>query len=234
MTVEITKIASAVAALYDTAGVKPPSQESCITPLRDLIGSLNLNCVELPKLTSRAAADFLLQRNVSVSTSANLNHIPLAGYLHVSPNFGCIFVNQDDRVTRRRFSIAHELGHFLLHFRPLLAELKARGELLTVSVSDSFDASDGERAETDGSADRAGGGEVLFSDPSVVAGLLPPREQMEDEADAFALELLMPAEVVRVQAVSLGLPKDDLAWKLAAEMLVSRSTMYRRLEELQL
>jgi Zn-dependent peptidase ImmA (M78 family) len=57
---------------------------------------------------------------------------------------------------------------------------------------------------------------------------------MEDEADAFALELLMPADVVRAQAARLGLPKDDLAWKLAAEMLVSRSTMYRRLEELQL
>lgn len=233
MCVELKKIASAIAALYNAAAVKPPSLESCITPLRDLVGSLNLNCVELPKLTSRVAADFLLQRNVTV-ISASLNLVPLAGYLHVSPNFGCIFVNQDDRVTRRRFSIAHELGHFLLHFRPLLAELKTRGELLTVSVSDSFEVGDGQSAESDGSADRASGGAVSFSDPSIVAGLLPPLEQMEDEADAFALELLMPADVVRAQAVRLALPKDDLAWKLAAEMLVSRSTMYRRLEELQL
>jgi hypothetical protein len=233
MSVELKKIASAIAALYNAAAVKPPSPESCITPLRDLVGSLNLNCVELPKLTSRVAADFLLQRNVTV-ISASLNLVPLAGYLHVSPNFGCIFVNQDDRVTRRRFSIAHELGHYLLHFRPLLAELKTRGELLTVSVSDSFEVGDGQSAESDGSADRASGGAVSFSDPSIVAGLLPPLEQMEDEADAFALELLMPADVVHAQAARLALPKDDLAWKLAAEMLVSRSTMYRRLEELQL
>lgn len=233
MTVDLKKIASVITALYNTAGVKPPTQESCITPLRDLVGSFNLNCVELPKLTTRAAADFLLQRNVAV-TSANLNQIPLAGYLHVSPSFGCIFVNQDDRVTRRRFSIAHELGHYLLHFQPLLAEFKARGELVTVSVSDSFDDNDGERPESDRYPLRASGGEVSFSDLSVLAGLLPPLEQMEEEADAFALELLMPADVVRVQAARLGLPKDDLAWKLAADMLVSRSTMYRRLEEFQL
>ena len=235
MPVELEKIAAAIAALYNAAGVKIPSREACITPLRDLVGSLNLNCVELPKLTSRAAADFLLRRNVSVTSSVNLNQVSLAGYLHVSPNFGCIFVNQDDRVTRRRFSIAHELGHYILHFRPLLDELKSRGELLTISVTDSFaDAIPGDQGDSDEPIDRASRGRVSFSDPTLVAGLLPPLEQMEDEADAFASELLVPADVVRAQMARLGLPKDDLAWKLASEMLVSRSAVDRRLEDLQL
>jgi hypothetical protein len=225
----------AIAALYDEARLQPPSVEACITPLRDLVGSLNLNCVELPKLTSRTATEYLLLRRGSpASQSDNVDDAALAGYLHVSPNFGCIFVNELDPVTRRRFSVAHELGHYVRHFRPVLDYLKRQGELLTISVTDPFAGDDKiEQEDSEGTADRRRRGRFSFSDPKIVEGLLPSYEQMEGEANDFAAELLMPSDAVREQAVRFGLPKDDLAWKLASEMLVSRSAMYYRLEELQ-
>ena len=49
----------------------------------------------------------------------------MAGYLFAyqrdESSYGCILVKQDDPVERRRFSAAHELGHYLPHFLPLLA-----------------------------------------------------------------------------------------------------------------
>src|SRR5687767_12048276 len=129
-------IDEAILRLYEKAQVPRPSGETPITPLRDIVNSLNLNCVELPNLTSRAAADFLMLRGISILTSENLNDIALAGYLHVTLNFGCIFVNQNDRLTRRRFSIAHELGHYTLHLQPALDKLKRQGQSLSVSIID--------------------------------------------------------------------------------------------------
>jgi hypothetical protein len=77
-------------------------------------------------------------------------------------------------------------------------------------------------------------GQVATSDDTIISGLLPPAEQMEAEADDFASELLMPSEVVHELAARAGLRGDDLVWKLATDMLVSRSSMERRLSELEL
>jgi IrrE N-terminal-like domain len=226
-------ISDAILKLYDEANIQLPCGETAIAPLRNLVGSLNLNCVELCDLTSRAAVDFLMLRGVSILASENINEEQLAGYLHVSMNFGCIFVNQTDRVTRRRFSIAHEIGHYVLHFQPLLGEFKRRGQSISISLTDTPTAD-----EVNGGEDREGRTgfalAISFSDDEIPTELLPPLEEMEREADLFACELLMPREVVRELASRLELPKDDLAWRLATDMLVSRSTMYRRLEELQL
>jgi Zn-dependent peptidase ImmA (M78 family) len=228
-------ISEAILKLYDEANIELPSGETAITPLRDLVGSLNLNCVELCDLTSRAAVDFLMLRGVPVLASENINEEQLAGYLHASMNFGCIFVNQTDRVTRRRFSIAHEIGHYVLHFQPLIDEFKRRGQSISISVTDTPTADEANGGEDrEGMADTNFALAISFSDDEIPTELLPRLEEMEREADLFACELLMPREVVRQLASRLELPKDDLAWRLATDMLVSRSTMYRRLEELQL
>jgi len=66
--------------------------------------------------------------------------------------------------------------------------------------------------------------------------LLPTYEQMEQEANQFAAELLMPEVIVRrlVEKYATDCRGDDLNWRLATEMLVSGTAMKRRLRELQL
>lgn len=234
MTTEPAKITSAVAWLYRAAGVRLPSAAACVAPLRGLVAGLFLDCVELPQLTIRAVADYLSQYGISVAPSGDDDRAKLAGYLHVSMSIGFIFVNQPDRVTRRRFSVAHELGHYVMHLRPVLDELKRRGEPLTISVTDIPRLAGAGALKSDGESEEGFQGQVSTSDDSVVSGLLPPADQMEAEADDFASELLMPSAVVRELASQEGLRGDDLAWKLATEMLVSRTSMERRLKELRL
>lgn len=167
---------------------------------------------------------------MTVNLTDGINQVPLAGYLYVSMNFGCIFVHQADRVTRRRFSVAHELGHYLLHLRPVLEELKRQGESLTISITDTpSNAEAGDADDITSSSDQGYSGRISSSDQAVGIEWLPPLEQMEKEADAFATALLMPADVVQELATGLALPAEDLAWKLATETLVSR---FYRLTEL--
>lgn len=234
MTPELAKITAAVAWLYGAAGVRAPSVTMCVAPLRELIGGLLLDCVELPQLTIRAVADYLSQYGISVAHSGDGDRIKLAGYLHVSMNVGFIFVNQPDRVTRRRFSVAHELGHYVLHLHPVLDELRRRGEPLTISVTDVPLAAGTGPTDSEKESDHGFKGQVATSDDSIISGLLPSPDQMETEADDFASELLMPSEVVRELAARAGLRGDDLVWKLATDMLVSRSSMERRLSKLEL
>ncbi len=66
MAVKFPSITEAVAALYAESNLKPPSANACITPLREIVSSLNLACVELPNLSSRAAADYLLRRGAAI------------------------------------------------------------------------------------------------------------------------------------------------------------------------
>ncbi len=62
--------------------------------------------------------------------------------------------------------------------------------------------------------------------------------EMEREANLFAAELLMPTEVCRARADELrreygGCPRGVLAYRLAAELLVSREAMRYRLKNLE-
>ena len=62
-------------------------------------------------------------------------------------------------------------------------------------------------------------------------------DELEREANAFAAELLMPEEVVRARAVELKTlhgccPSGVLAYRLSAELLVSREAMRYRLKNL--
>ncbi len=62
-------------------------------------------------------------------------------------------------------------------------------------------------------------------------------DELEREANAFAAELLMPEEVVRARALELKslhgcCPPGVLAYRLSAELLVSREAMRYRLKNL--
>jgi Zn-dependent peptidase ImmA (M78 family) len=161
-----------------------------------------------------------------ISVLVTCNEEPLAGYLYANNRFGAIFVRQDDPVVRRRFSVAHELGHYLLHFRPLLLKVDHEGVPLLDEVDDSIGAAQAEGEPSQAPLARA----------QDISERLPPYAQLEDEADSFAAYLLMPEDVVRALAARLGhrCKGEDLVWRLASDLLVSQAAMRWRLRALGL
>jgi hypothetical protein len=234
MTFRRPTIEEAIAALYDAADVAQPTAARCVTPLREMtelyLLGCNLRCYELDALTGRRAANFLLRRGGLAEAPPDAGDEPLAGFIHAGRRFGAIFVEQGDLVVRRRFSLAHELGHFLLHFQPLLAAPESDGDLFVTEALNSVP-DEAEATPDDIAPSRVGG-----SAPAAIAASLPPLAQMEREANLFAAQLLMPAAVVRELAARHGdgLGEKDLIWRLSTEMLVSQAAMRWRLSELGL
>lgn len=220
-------IEAAISALYETADVPKPSAQRCVVPMAELVGSLNLICTELAGLTSYAAISYLLQHGGLIEPPDECNQELLAGFLYATANFGAIFAERSDLFVRRRFSIAHELGHYLLHFRPLLTALETSGEPVVPEAIDVFP-----QFESDLAPDDLPTGNIMLAQAMSASDI----ERMEREANRFAVELLMPEEIVR-ELVAKSTPyfkEDDIVWRLATEMLVSRATMRWRLQNLGL
>lgn len=226
-------ITNIILALYDEAGAKLPTTNHCITPLSELIENHGgLICTEIRKLSSQSAINYLIGQGGLIDTPEGL-HIdkePLAGFLYTTPNFGAIFIEQGDMLVRRRFTIAHELGHYFLH-RPLLADSEEHEErFLIETLSTAEESTDEEEGE------ELPSGQLTFNRVSNANNQLPSFEQMEREANQFAMELLMPESILRakVQAYTPHFQGEDLVWRLATEMLLSRAAIRYRLHNLRL
>lgn len=228
-------IAAAITKVYERADVPHATPERPIVPLGELVGCFNITWQELPQLTGASAIAFLRERAGAVEMPRNLADEHLAGFLYATPRYGNIFVEQDDRLTRRRFSVAHELGHYLLHVRPYFAE-HASDDAAPLSVVEALPT---DREQEDGvqlqghlmlPAGNAGTAKRVAADEGAA------QRRIEEEANRFAAELLMPAEVVTALAFKYGsqMGPGDLVWRLASEMLVSRAAVQRRLLDLGL
>lgn len=227
-------IEEAIIHLYEQVGIDMPSTQQYITPLNDLIDHIpnfDLVCIELPELTEERAMRYLYDQGARVDLPDSPSSEPLAGFLYINTHRGCIFVEQNDPVVRRRFSVAHELGHYVLHFRPLI-ELYDRDQHY-LEMTESFHLTESEDLEVIG--DMLTGGSLVVPQQQAVQSL-PPFEQMEQEANQFAATLLMPDNVVRVLCARSGgyIQDNELAWRIATETLVSRASAYLRLSSLKL
>ena len=114
---------------------------------------------------------------------------------------GWAYVRAADIIPRRRFTTAHELGHFVLNRETM----------------GSF------RADTDETLKEADGDVT---------------DQMEREANRFAVELLLPTDLCRARAEELlkkhgCCPRGVLVYRLASELLVSLEAMRYRLKALE-
>jgi Zn-dependent peptidase ImmA (M78 family) len=227
---------TAITETYERADVAHPTPERPIVPLGELAGCFNLTWQELPQLTGAAAITFLRERAGAFEMPRNLADEHLAGFLYATPRYGNIFVEQDDRLTRRRFSVAHELGHYLLHVRPYFAQHSSDDAGAPLGVVEALP-TDGEQedgAQLQGHlmlpAGNAGSANRVDADEGAA------QWRVEEEANRFAAELLMPAEIVAALALTYGsqMGPGDLVWRLASEMLVSRATVQRRLHDLGL
>jgi hypothetical protein len=196
---EKAAIAHAVAELRKQFGI--PADPGCHgpVPLARFLEECNLLHVALPNLTRTAVYDHLLGEGL---TPGDLGEDEaLAGFLYVTPSAGFVYANASDPVPRRRFTVAHELGHFILH-RALMGG--------KVSLGDTPDAI-----------------REVGDDES---------RDMERQANRFATELLMPAEVCLARAkafhAAYGIcPPQPFAYQLAAELLVSPEAMRYRLRD---
>lgn len=219
--------------LYKRTRVSVPTAKNCIAPLAEIIGSFSLSLVELPHLTGATIVRHLNKRQIAVSDALEeVQTEGLAGFLYATRHNGLIFVEQNDPLFRRRYSAAHELGHYWLHILPQMAALPTGAELHSVSFIDGAK----EKYDDDQEPD-------FTSVEQEVAKLkvrsdlqLPPPAQMEREAERFAANLLMPTAIVEglVAKYKIGFQGRDLVQRLAAEMLVSRRAMYYRLHNLGL
>jgi IrrE N-terminal-like domain len=169
-------------------------------PLAGYFAETALDHVELPALTRGAVTEYLRREGISADDLGDPAD-GLAGFVFTAGRVGWAFVSASDPLPRRRFSAAHELGHFVLH-RATMGRFRADTDATLREAEDDV-------------ADR-----------------------MEREANRFAAELLMPADVCRARAVELRdkhgcCPRGVLIYRLSSELLVSREALRYRLQALE-
>jgi Zn-dependent peptidase ImmA (M78 family) len=209
-------VAGAIRQLYAAAGLPwpPPANRVVVpVPLDRLIATHNLVHEEVPGLTRAAAGMFLARWGVRRPELLEDNS-PLAGFLFANARGGYILVCADDPLPRRRFTAAHELGHYLLHFLP---RWQATKDVETYFEQD--DTADMVRDDEKPADDRA------LSMP-----------EMESQANQFAAELLMPEEVCRAAREQyeerFRATLRFMEHHLASHLLVSREAVRWRLRSL--
>lgn len=232
--------------LWRDIDIAPPWAQSPLAPMARVLDGCGLNTHEVAFLTRRLALSFLSQRGIPIhALQESLSHWgshlgcsvgeasvaqgmatpigwdePLAGFLFANEGGAAVFVRQGDPIARRRFSAAHEMGHYVLHFVPQATRLFARRESIQFISQ--------EPAPTPCPAP------PTLAMARSADGAPEPTDEREAEADAFAAELLMPARLVcELAAREQGLwSENDLIWRLSQEMLVSRLAMWKRLSQL--
>ncbi len=203
-----------------------PSQ---IVPLNRIFAEYPLMVVELPNektLSTKTAVKFLEIEIGFEMPELETDNQKISGFLYTA-KFGdylqgCIFTDKSEPTVRRRFSAAHEFGHYLLHFIPLLKTAESESLFLTESMA----ISDSDEIES----------EIKIAEDFDFKKIGTENKfEMEQEADFFAAELLMPRNACLKAAtifIEIGKNKKALINRLATEFLVSFEAMKRRLEDL--
>jgi|GEM_PF-810829 len=243
-------ISQAVELAYQEAGLELENLKPGVVPLYELIRGYPIRVAEIKDMTIQSVADFLeVETGQKLPlTDSKTQDLKLAGYLYLleykSFFYGCILVEQKPHlapVSRRRFSAAHELGHYLLHFLPLLQTHQENSLkeplILTEGLYVQNKSEEDDESKEDNEKSTA---QFTFTNgiQAVIDSLGIDEKQMEAEADQFAAELLMPASACFALAKRyrgrFGTKRDVLAKRLATEFLVSQEAMKRRLKDLQL
>jgi superfamily I DNA/RNA helicase/Zn-dependent peptidase ImmA (M78 family)/CRISPR/Cas system-associated exonuclease Cas4 (RecB family) len=208
-----------------------PDQLSALYRIRDL----RVQDASLPHLTatkllawwkevspgdrapSTPVDDIVRRLGFAVATFHASAHPGTLGYLE--PGEDLIFLRAGLPEPVRRFTLAHELGHALMHRpSPSLGEFQSLG---------GYDASACAEADLDGaSGDWDLGDEALRPGQAYSA-----RARREAEANQFASELLLPADLVR--ATYVDTPSDRASIRtLARRFAVSEDVALRRMTAL--
>lgn len=233
----LEKINIAINQVYQDASYY--QNDSSITSLYKLITSAYpIRLDEVENLTYYTASKFLARTiglNIDLPEHTEQR---LAGFLYAHEYggslYGCILVEKKDPVVRRRFSAAHELGHYLLHLLPVLQQEKESAKLISfIEGLSYFDEIDGDKADLPI-------GELAtysFTDLTGPLGIVS-FEQLELEANQFAADILMPETLCKRLVTDyqkrFSNPPPALVRRLANEFLVSQEAMKWRLNSLGL
>ncbi len=225
----------AAARVYRDAGLAIDRAAPGIAPLNDIIGAHPIRLAEIPSLNYRRAAEYLAAETGQTIDVLADQPGDLAGFLYCQLHdgilYGCILTKRDDPIVRRRFSAAHELGHYILHFLPLLENNRGGGDRLVFWEGLTYAGDDSGTELPSGKLAAATDG------TSQTLGALPMGDPEEIEANQFAAEVLIPAEACRLAVErECGRIRDrsSLVRRLASEFLVSQQAMRRRLDTLGL
>lgn len=203
-------LARTAAQVWDAIGVTP-------TPPRDLAPLVSrafpLSVVALPALDLCQIERWFHQRNVPYRFLCH--NRALCGCIIAVRGHGLLFIDANDPAAEQRFTVAHEVAHFLLDYlEPRRAAIAALGESIRPVL-------DGERPPTTDERIHAVLGQVRLG---IYYNLMPRDAQgdidqgyilrAEDRADRLALELLAPAEAVLAAAAPLPHPRFERAHRL--------------------
>jgi hypothetical protein len=224
-------ITSVVRQVYAESG-RDWARVTSIAPLDDLIANYPIRVVEESGLTYRSALGILaaeLGRAVELPAGGDQR---LAGFLYCvlwnGTLYGLILVDRSDPIVRRRFSKAHELGHYVLHFLPLMEHAQpADATVMWEGLVYPDDESGLPSGHRSGLAD--------LQSQATAAGMMLD-DEAEREANRFAAELLMPEATCRkaVERPYSHIPSTALVGRLASDAMVSKQAARLRLTELGL
>lgn len=158
----------------------------------DVAMQLPVSIEVLPKLSSRAVREWLRGRGIEHRVS-DVDR-PLHGCLVARAGQGIVVLDGDDRDAERRFTLAHEIAHFILdHLLPRIRALKVFGERILPVL-------DGKRAPSQEEILSAALERVQLGVQVHLMNRGPSGaictwdvEESEQRADRLALELLAPA-----------------------------------------
>lgn len=231
-------VKAAVCKVYDDAELDIDDTPMGIIKLFDLIDyDYPLEVKDVYGLSYRSAYEYLTAEIGHSVQMERTDNTSLSGFLYIHHyqhvHHGYILVDGNEPVVRRRFSAAHELGHYVMHFLPLIenATEEEKSELLILSEGLAF-------VDEDSNEDSSPQGNLSFTRRGFKDVVEANIAQMEIEANQFAAEILMPEKACRTLteqlSTKLGTKRSVLARRLSAEFLVSRSAMTLRLAYLSL
>ena len=121
------EIAEAVAGLRRNCGLEVAPLAPGPVPLNRIYAESMLSHASLPDLTRGGVIEYLRRAGVPVEDLGDPNE-PLDGFVFTAGRFGWAFVCENARniLPRRRFTAAHELGHFVLHRERMAATVRTR------------------------------------------------------------------------------------------------------------
>ena len=233
-----SRVLAAVQAVWSDAARDVP--KTTIVPLYDLVVNYPIWVSEIENLSIERASEYIVGKTGHKPELGLDNHGPLSGffYAHLYRGMfvGCILVEKRDKVERRRFSVAHELGHYKLHFEPWLAQLAPAQVDKGILMTDAMIYANQTESTT---ALTIGTGNALpvYEDLGIQQPAILMSDRQEAEANQFAASLLMPENVLRDRIsefhLHAGQPRGYLASRLASEFLVSRQAMVYRLATME-
>ena len=236
-------ISQAVNKAYQDAEIDLNTLKPGVVPLYTLIQSYPISVDEIQDMTAEKVAEFLAAETGQTISIPEDRDCWLAGYLYLQQYqdslYGCILTEKRPSaapIFRRRFSAAHELGHYLLHFLPWLEANKNESSEPLIFTEGLYNPQ--EEQEEIETIKLAGELFITNSSQNILKLQDCDRDLMEAEADCFAGELLIPEkgcyELAKRYQGRFGKKLDVLVGRLAPEFLVSKQAMKRRLLELNI